>query len=208
MTNRIHWENVYNTKQPNEVSWTQEKPETSLQLISKYNLPKTTKIIDVGGGDSNLVDFLLEQGFEDITVLDISEKAIEKAKLRLGKMADKVKWIVSDITEFQPKETYDIWHDRATFHFLTQEDQIEKYKRIVHTSVNKYLIMATFSNNGPLKCSGLEIKQYTIENLATVFSEDFDIIDGFYQDHQTPFGTVQNFVFCEFKKIKSQAVKI
>jgi SAM-dependent methyltransferase len=201
MGNKTHWENVYDTKLPNEVSWTQEKPETSLQLITNCKLLKTAKIIDIGGGDSNLVDYLLEQGFENITVLDISEKALEKAKLRLGKLSEKVKWIVSDITEFQPKETYDIWHDRATFHFLTEEIQIEKYKSLVQGYASNYLIIATFSNNGPLKCSGLKIKQYTIEDLVGLFSDKFKIIDNFYQDHQTPFNTKQNFVFCSFKRI-------
>jgi SAM-dependent methyltransferase len=200
MTNKTHWENVYDSKLPNEVSWTQEKPETSLELINNCKLPITAKIIDIGGGDSNLVDYLLEQGFENITVLDISEKAIERAKLRLGKLSQKVKWIVSDITEFHPKETYDIWHDRATFHFLTEKEQIEKYKALVQNYASNYLVMATFSNNGPLKCSGLEIKQYAIEDLVSLFSDKFKIIDSFYQDHQTPFNTMQNFVFCSFKK--------
>lgn len=201
MKNKNHWENVYNTKQPSEVSWTQEIPKTSLDLIVNCDLPKSAKIIDIGGGDSNLVDYLLEQGYENITVLDISEKAIERAKLRLGKVAEKVTWIITDITEFEPKETYDIWHDRATFHFLTEQKQIEKYKKLIQRYASNYLIMATFSNNGPLKCSGLEIKQYTIEDLVDLFSNKFKIIDGFYQDHQTPFNTIQNFVFCSFKRI-------
>ena len=201
MSNKTHWENIYDTKLPNEVSWTQEKPETSLQLIANCKLPKTAKIIDIGGGDSNLVDHLLEQGFENITVLDISEKAIERAKLRLGKASQKVKWIVSDITEFHPNETYDVWHDRATFHFLTETEQIEKYKKLIQGYANNQLIMATFSNNGPLKCSGLEIKQYAIEDLVNLFCNEFKIIDSFYQDHQTPFYTMQNFVFCSFKKL-------
>jgi SAM-dependent methyltransferase len=201
MKNKNHWENVYNTKQPNEVSWTQEIPKTSLDLIANCDLPKSAKIIDIGGGDSNLVDYLLEQGYENITVIDISEKAIERAKLRLGKVAEKVTWIITDITEFEPKETYDIWHDRATFHFLTEQKQIEKYKKLIQRYASNYLIMATFSNNGPLKCSGLEIKRYTIEDLVDLFSNKFKIIDGFYQDHQTPFNTIQNFVFCSFKRI-------
>lgn len=201
MSNKTHWENIYDTKLPNEVSWTQEKPETSLQLIANCKLPKTAKIIDIGGGDSNLVDYLLEQGFENITVLDISEKAIERAKLRLGKASQKVKWIVSDITEFHPNESYDVWHDRATFHFLTETEQIEKYKKLIQGYANNHLIMATFSNNGPLKCSGLEIKQYAIEDLVSLFCNEFKIIDSFYQDHQTPFYTMQNFVFCSFKKV-------
>nr|WP_315149671.1 class I SAM-dependent methyltransferase [uncultured Flavobacterium sp.] len=200
MTNRNHWDNVYETKQSNEVSWTQEKPSASLQLIANCDLPKTAKIIDVGGGDSNLVDYLLELGYNDLTVLDISEKAIEKAKLRLGKSAANVKWIVSDITEFQPMEVYDIWHDRAAFHFLTEDSQIEKYKSLVQNYVSEYLIMIAFSTNGPLKCSGLEIKQYSITDLEYRFQNGFEKIEGFYEDHETPFKTIQNFVFSRFIK--------
>jgi trans-aconitate methyltransferase len=198
MKNKNHWENVYGTKQPYEVSWTQVKPETSLRLIANCDLPKTVKIIDIGGGDSTLVDCLLELGYTDLTVLDISEKAIEKAKKRLGKMAEKVKWIVSDITEFQPTEKYAIWHDRATFHFLTEEAQIEKYKALVQNYVSNCLIMATFSDNGPLKCSGLEIKQYSIAALEDTFQDGFQKAEGFYEDHETPFETIQNFVFVRF----------
>jgi trans-aconitate methyltransferase len=200
MKNKSHWENVYGTKQPNEVSWTQEKPETSLRLIANCNLPKTAKIIDIGGGDSTLVDCLLELGYTDLTVLDISGKAIEKAKIRLGELAKKVKWIVSDITEFQPTEKYAIWHDRATFHFLTEETQIEKYESLVQDYVSDCLIVATFSDNGPLKCSGLEIKQHAIADLENVFQDGFQKVEGFYEDHETPFETIQNFVFCRFKK--------
>jgi hypothetical protein len=200
MINKKHWEKVYETKQPNEVSWTQGKPETSLRLITNCNLPKTAKIIDIGGGDSALVDCLLGLGYSDLTVLDISEKAIEKAKIRLGKLAKKVKWIVSDITEFQPTEVYSVWHDRATFHFLIEESQIEKYKSLVQSYVSEYLIMATFSTNGPLKCSGLEIKQYSIGDLESTFLNGFEKVEGFYEDHKTPFETIQNFVFCRFEK--------
>lgn len=200
MTNKTHWEKVYQTKQPNEVSWTQEKPETSLRLIANCNLPKTAKIIDVGGGDSTLVDCLLELGYTDLTVLDISETAIEKAKLRLGALAKKVKWIVSDVTEFQPTEKYAIWHDRATFHFLTEETQIAKYQSLVQNHVSNFLIVATFSTKGPLKCSGLEIKQYSIADLENTFQNGFQKVEGFYEDHKTPFDTIQNFVFCRFEK--------
>jgi hypothetical protein len=200
MKNKSHWENVYGTKQPHEVSWTQEKPETSLRLIANCDLPKTAKIIDIGGGDSNLVDYLLELGYTDLSVLDISEKAIEKAKIRLGKLAEKVKWIVTDITEFQPAEKYAIWHDRATFHFLTEDAQIEKYQALVQNYVNDCLIVAPFSDNGPLKCSGLDIKQYSIATLENTFQHGFQKVEGFYEDHKTPFETIQNFVFCRFKK--------
>lgn len=200
MNNKNHWETVYETKNPEQVSWTQEVPKTSLDLIHSLNLLKSAKIIDVGGGDSNLVDHLLEAGFENITVLDISEHALEKAKKRLGDKAKNVTWIVSDITAFKPESTYDLWHDRATFHFLTQEEQISKYKQILKNSVNQFLIIATFSEKGPLKCSGLEISQYSEEKLSLKLNEDFEKINCLTQDHKTPFDTYQNFLFCSFKK--------
>src|SRR6185369_6280996 len=129
-TRKKHWEKVYATKQPNEVSWTQELPKTSLDFVHSFNLPKSASIIDIGGGDSKLVDCLLDEGFENISVLDISERAIEKAKHRLGKRAAKVNWISSDIVEFQPSNTYDVWHDRATFHFLTSSSEMNTYLSI------------------------------------------------------------------------------
>ena len=195
-----HWETVYETKNPDEVSWTQEIPKTSLAFIHSFGLDKSSKIIDIGGGDSKLVDFLLDQGFENITVLDISEKALEKAKIRLGEKSKKVTWTISDILDFEPTETYGVWHDRAAFHFLTTEEEIEKYKSIVNKSVDGFLIIGTFSENGPLKCSGLEISQYSQEKLTSTFEEKFDKIDSVLEDHQTPFGTTQNFLFCGFKK--------
>lgn len=195
-----HWENVYETKNPDQVSWTQKKPQTSLDFIHSFGLGKEAKIIDIGGGDSNLVDFLLEEGYENITVLDISAKALEKAKERLGNKAENVKWVVTDITEFQPDETYDIWHDRAAFHFLTTSEQISKYVEITEKAVSEYMILGTFSKNGPLKCSGLDIKQYDEDSITTQFKESFEKIDCKLEDHTTPFDTVQNFIFCSFKK--------
>jgi trans-aconitate methyltransferase len=197
-----HWENVYENKQPNEVSWTQENPKTSLDFIFETNLDKTAKIIDIGGGDSKLVDFLLEEGYENITVLDISEKALERAKKRLGKNAEKVNWIVSDITEFKPETSYDIWHDRATFHFLTTTEQIEKYAELTEKWVSDFLIIGTFSENGPTKCSGLDIKQYSESKLEKQFSERFKKLKCITEDHVTPFETTQNFTFCAFEKNK------
>lgn len=125
-----HWRKIYETKNPNQVSWTQEKPVKSLKFIHKFNLDKSAKIIDISGDDSKLVDFLLEADFENISVLDISAKALEKAKNCLGSKADKVEWIVSDITQFEPEQTNDVWHDRAAFHFLTETTQIEAYTKI------------------------------------------------------------------------------
>ncbi len=197
---RNHWDTVYETKNPNEVSWTQEIPKTSLDFIKSFDLTKKSKIIDIGGGDSKLVDFLIKEGFENITVLDISEKAIEKAKKRLGPKAEKVNWVVSDITEFEPKETYEVWHDRATFHFLTSEKQIQKYLKIARKSVSGYLTVGTFSENGPKKCSGLDIRQYNEETLTTEMTNGFKKIKCVTEDHTTPFETKQNFIFCSFKR--------
>jgi len=197
-----HWETVYETKQPNEVSWTQENPKTSLDFIHETRLGKSAKIIDIGGGDSKLVDFLLNEGYENITVLDISEKALEKAKKRLGKNAAKVNWIVSDITEFEPENIYDIWHDRATFHFLTTSEQIKKYVGITEKWVTHFLIIGTFSENGPKKCSGLEIKQYSEIEMENQFSNSFKKLKCINEDHITPFETIQNFIFCAFEKSK------
>ena len=197
-----HWETVYETKQPNEVSWTQENPKTSLDFIRETQLEKSAKIIDIGGGDSKLVDFLLEEGYENITVLDISSTALERAKKRLGKNAEKVSWIASDITEFKPETSYDIWHDRATFHFLTTGEQINKYVEITEKWVSGFLIIGTFSNQGPKKCSGLEIKQYSETELEKQFSNRFKKLKCISEDYTTPFETKQNFTFCAFEKIK------
>lgn len=197
---KSHWETVYATKAPNEVSWTQDIPQTSLDFINSFNLPKSAGIIDIGGGDSKLVDFLLEQGFEDITVLDISEKALDRAKARLGSKSDQVKWVVSDITEFEPDRNYDVWHDRAAFHFLTAEIQIKKYLDIAEKSVTGYMTIGTFSEDGPKKCSGLEIKQYSEPQLEEQLAKGFQKIRCINEDHITPFNTQQNFLFCSFER--------
>ena len=199
-TTKKHWETVYTTKQPEEVSWTQEVPQTSLDFIHAFHLPKTAKIIDIGGGDSRLVDFLLEEGYENITVLDISETALAKVKARLGDKSKKVNWIVSDITEFKPQTTFDVWHDRATFHFLTTKEQISKYLAIAKKAVNGYLTIGTFTTEGPKKCSGLDIKQYNEEELQKQLSKGFTKIRCINEDHITPFKTIQHFLFCSFKR--------
>lgn len=196
-----HWEGVYKTKTPDQVSWTQVKPINSLRLIENSNISKDAKIIDIGGGDSNLVDYLLEEGYTDITVLDISGEALERAKKRLGNKAYQVKWIESNITTFTPTEQYDVWHDRAVFHFLTVEET-QVYTQLVAKAVKENLIIATFSKQGPLKCSGLEIIQYNTEDLNELFKDSFTLKDSFYEDHITPFDTKQNFVYCHFKKNK------
>ncbi len=199
---KTHWDNIYSTKQPNQVSWTQELPKTSLDFVHTAKLDKQANIIDVGGGDSKLVDYLLDEGFQNITVLDISNEALTKAKKRLGGKAAKVNWIVSDITEFQPTTTYDFWHDRAAFHFLTTEPQIVKYLSTARQAVkeNGVVTIGTFSDCGPKKCSGLDIKQYTEETLTAELQNGFEKIKCVTEDHTTPFNTTQNFLFCSFKR--------
>ena len=198
-----HWESIYQTKALNEVSWYQPLPQTSLDFVAKFNLPLDAKIIDVGGGDSFFVDHLVRLGYENITVLDISERAIMRAKERLGKESERVKWIVADITEFVPEETYDFWHDRAVFHFLRANEDQQAYLKVIDTAVESkgVLMVGTFSENGPLKCSGIEIQQYSEFSLEQRFSDKFQKVECFTIDHPTPFDTVQNFVFCSFRKV-------
>ena len=196
-----HWENIYSTKGMQEVSWFQQVPETSLALIQKVAPAKDAAIIDVGGGDGFLADNLLELGYTNITVLDISENAINRAKARVGKSAEKVKWIVSDITKFVPEQQYAVWHDRAVFHFLTKEKDINSYKELVNSAVSGYFVLATFSDEGPNKCSGLEICKYSELDLKKQFEEAFKVVDSFKENHNTPFETIQNFTFSVFQKI-------
>lgn len=205
MSNNIrkdHWENIYQTKQLKDVSWYQPLPETSLDFLRQFNLPKTAKIIDVGGGDSLFVDYLLELGYTDLSVLDISEKALERAKERLGDKARLVKWIVSDVSTFEPQEHYDFWHDRAVFHFLTEEQDIENYMNVLAKGIqpNGILVMGTFSETGPTKCSGIPIKQYSEKSMTERLSAVFDKIKCLTVDHTTPFDTIQHFVFCSFRR--------
>jgi SAM-dependent methyltransferase len=196
-----HWENVYATKTPQEVSWTQERPTISLDFIASFQLKKSASIIDIGGGDSLLVDFLLDLGYTNLSVLDISTHAIERAKVRLGEKASLVTWIVSDINDFEPLQNYDLWHDRAAFHFLTSQKDIERYVELVSKHV-KQLVIGTFSTNGPFKCSGLEITQYDENELGQLFGpHGFEVQTTKREDHMTPFGTTQNFVFASMVKL-------
>jgi len=197
-----HWENIYQTKQLSDVSWFQPTPETSLSFLKQFNIPQSAKIIDVGGGDSFLVDHLLDLGYQDITVLDISELALNKAKQRLGERGANVKWIVADAATFKPIEKYDFWHDRAAFHFLTQDQEIETYIDSVQKGISPtgILVIGTFSEQGPAKCSGIEIKQYSEKSMTGRLAKFFEKIRCIVVDHKTPFDTIQNFIFCSFKK--------
>lgn len=202
MNNRQHWENVFATKSEEAVSWFQSYPKTSMEFVELFNLPLTANIIDIGGGDSHFVDALVERGYQNIWVLDIAENAIERAKKRLGSQGSKVHWIVCDVTNFEPMVQFDFWHDRAAFHFLTSEEAIYKYVSIAEDAVsqNGHLVLGTFSENGPEKCSGLTIKQYSETSISARFEVGFERIKCIHEDHRTPFNTVQNFLFCCFKR--------
>src|SRR5579862_5293468 len=201
-----HWDAVYRTKQPHQVSWWQDTPKRSLELIHSLNLPKSASIIDIGGGDSTLVDHLLGEGFERVTVLDISEKAIERARLRLGSVAGKVQWVIGDMNEFKSDIAYDLWHDRAAFHFLIDPVQIEMYRSIAERSIKPggALILGTFSTNGPKSCSGLSVHQYDQPSLSSALGNGFESITSLTEDHLTPFNTKQNFLFCAFHRRNNQ----
>jgi SAM-dependent methyltransferase len=199
---KTHWEKIYKTKQPQDLSWTQEAPMTSLAFIQGFDLPKTASIIDIGGGDSRLVDFLLNEGFENITVLDISGRALDRARQRLGSRADKVTWMEQDITEYRPAAAFDLWHDRATFHFFTTGEQVTTYLSIARDAVRAggYAVVGTFSDQGPDRCSGLPVRRYDERLLSEELSAGFDKIRCITEDHITPFRTRQQFLFCSFRR--------
>ena len=199
---KLHWENVYNKKNENEVSWYQKVPNISLDIIKSLDLNLNSKIIDIGAGESRLVDNLLDLGFNNIDVLDISKKSIEKAQKRLGLKSDKINWIVSDINDFKPDEKYDLWHDRAAFHFLKDPVQINNYVVLANSSLNNNgkIVLGTFSSNGPLKCSGLEVSRYNQKSVSNVFSKCFTLLNYQHSNHPTPFDTTQEFLFSVLSK--------
>lgn len=199
-----HWENIYDTKKEQDFSWFQEYPKTSVEFLALFNLPKNANIIDIGGGDSHFADALIELGYTNIFVLDISATAINRAKARLGNKASNVQWIVADVTTFEPSVQFDLWHDRAAFHFLTTEKSIAQYVQVAQEAIKKngFLILGTFSEKGPQKCSGLEIKQYTTVAMSSRFEKEFDRIKCVEEIHHTPLDTQQHFLFCSFKKNK------
>ena len=203
MNLKSHWEEIYRTKKTKELSWYQATPKISLDFLNELHIPKTATIIDVGGGDSCLVDLLLGKGYTNITVLDISEAAILRAKKRLGKDAEKVNWIISDIKELSSERRFDFWHDRATFHFLTNKKDIQQYLSVAekHIAKNGRMVIGTFSKQGPEKCSGLPVKQYSEAGLSTLQKNWFKKIKCISEDHITPFNKVQRFLYCSFKKI-------
>lgn len=197
-----HWENIYSNKDENEVSWFQTVPKTSHQLIKKLNLESNDNIIDIGSGRSRILKILIDEGFNNLSYLDISKEACKKSKIALGDDKSKVNWNVENVLNFESKIKYKLWHDRAVFHFFTDKKDIEKYKEVAIKNISDggYLVLGTFSINGPKKCSGLDVSQYSEQSLYEIFKSDFNLLESFYIDHQTPFDTTQNFLFCIFKK--------
>jgi len=197
-----HWENIYSNKDENEVSWFQTVPKTSHQLIKKLNLESNDNIIDIGSGRSRILKILIDEGFNNLSYLDISKEACKKSKIALGDDKSKVNWNVENVLNFESKIKYKLWHDRAVFHFFTDKKDIEKYKEVAIKNISDggYLVLGTFSINGPKKCSGLDVSQYSEQSLNEIFKSDFNLLESFYIDHQTPFDTTQNFLFCIFKK--------
>jgi 2-polyprenyl-3-methyl-5-hydroxy-6-metoxy-1,4-benzoquinol methylase len=196
---QAHWDKVYSTKGPDEVSWYRPHLERSLGLIQRAVPDRSARIIDVGAGASTLVDDLLQFGYTDITVLDISEAAIAVAKKRLGDASQAVKWLCADVTKAEfPPASFDLWHDRAVFHFLTEVEDRRQYVRTVAKAVKPggHVIVSTFGPQGPMKCSGLEVMRYSAEELHDEFGGRFQLVESSEEVHQTPFGTTQQFLYC------------
>jgi SAM-dependent methyltransferase len=198
-----HWTQVYKDKAHTALSWYQEVPEPSLRALSRVGASPSCSLIDVGGGASNLVDALLEQEWEDITVLDIAAPALQAAKARLGPLADKVRWEVADITDWHPSRTFDVWHDRAAFHFLTVPEQREAYRLALSHGVAEggLVIISTFALDGPEMCSGLPAQRYDAARLAVEMSDTLGLIESWRNDHITPWGANQSFNWCAFHRI-------
>jgi 2-polyprenyl-3-methyl-5-hydroxy-6-metoxy-1,4-benzoquinol methylase len=202
MDSKTHWEKVYTTKQPEAVSWYRPHLETSLALVERAAQSHSASIIDIGAGESTLVDDLLARGYKNIAVLDVSQTALEVTKKRLGLLAEQVNWIVGDITQVDLESfAYDVWHDRAVFHFLTSIEQRAAYVRNVAKAVKPggHVIVSTFGPEGPTKCSGLEVMRYDAESLHNEFGTRFRLVESFKELHQTPFGTTQQFMYCYCK---------
>jgi SAM-dependent methyltransferase len=199
MDRETHWENIYREKAPDAVSWYRPHLETSINLIEKAAPARAVSVIDVGGGESTLVDDLLLRGYRSVTVLDLSQTAIDVTKKRLGSSEDSVRWITADITNCNlPLDAYDIWHDRAVFHFLLNIDERIAYVRQVLRAVKRggHVLVSTFGPEGPTKCSGLDVARYDVGSLHAQFGVHFRLLENVKELHDTPFGTTQQFLYC------------
>ena len=203
MDHKVYWEAIYSTRQPSEMSWYQAFPARSIELLARAGIERDSAIIDVGGGDSTFVDVLLERGFRDVTVLDISAKAIERARARLGSRGESVTWIEADVRFAElPADAYDLWHDRAVFHFLTEPDQRARYVTQLTGALRRggILIIATFALEGPPRCSGLTAMRYDASGLAGELGEDFVLQESLTDVHRTPSGVEQAFTYAVFRR--------
>jgi SAM-dependent methyltransferase len=199
---QAYWQNIYQTKGERDVSWFEESPAISLDFIKATGVGPDASIIDVGGGASSLVDALLAGGFRALTILDLSEKALAASKERLGSRADYVTWIIADITDWQPAKEYDLWHDRATFHFLTEPSERAAYAESLRKAVRPggYVIIGTFAPDGPERCSGLPVVRHDAASIGQILGRSFRLVGTRRHDHQTPSGAIQHFQFSRFER--------
>ncbi|MFL9914772.1 class I SAM-dependent methyltransferase [Paraburkholderia fungorum] len=204
MDGKEHWEGVYRNKAADAVSWYRSHLDTSLRLIDENAPDRNAAIIDVGGGESTLVDDLLQRGYRNLTVLDMSAVALDTAKQRLGSIAEQVTWVESDIMVVDlPEHRYDVWHDRAVFHFLTEPSQRHAYTRLLTRTLKQggRVVIATFGPQGPNRCSGLDVRRYDVQLLSDEFGPGFELVTSTLEDHHTPAGSSQQFLYCSFRKL-------
>jgi len=205
MSRSEHWQSVYGRRPADEVSWYQSRPDTSLSLIRSCQLEKNAALLDIGGGASVLVDHLLDEGYLDVTVLDIAKAALDLSRRRLGARADQVRWQVADVTDYLPDRSYDLWHDRAVLHFLTEPEQRAAYRAALEQALKLggHLVVGTFAIDGPTKCSGLEIVQYDAAKLLDLLGPEFVLREEQKEAHVTPTGAVQQFAWFVLQRVGS-----
>jgi SAM-dependent methyltransferase len=199
---RAHWDHVYATRNPDELAWHQARPALSLELIERAGMGNEARIVDLGGGASRLVDALVDDGFQRVTVLDISPEALGRVKERLGDRARLVTWVAADITRWKPPSAFDIWHDRAVFHFLVEAEDRRAYRATLAAAlpVGGQVIIGTFASDGPERCSGLPVARYEPDTLAAELGPDFRLVESTHEDHLTPSGKSQRFQFSRFER--------
>jgi SAM-dependent methyltransferase len=205
MDRLAHWNQVYASKASADVSWFQASPTLSLDLIQATGVPRTARILDVGGGTSRLVDCLLDAGYSRVGVLDIAKASLAEARYRIGSAAGQVEWFVGDVTGFQTPHSWEVWHDRAVFHFLTDAADRAAYRNALLQCLSPegHLILATFGPEGPTRCSGLEVVRYGPDTLGRELGEDFQLVESRWEEHRTPAGALQQFVYCRFRRLGS-----
>lgn len=201
INNKAHWEKVYSLNSDQDVGWYQEKPGTSLNLILRYS-EIDSAIIDIGAGNANLANELLKAGYADLTVIDISSHAIERSKSKITSGIEKINFLETSVLELKPEKEFEIWHDRAVFHFLWDENEISMYVRnaVSHIASGGYLIIGAFSDKGPEKCSGLAVNRQTAESIRNTFGNSFELLESHTEDHMTPMGKTQNYIFAVLRK--------